>query len=313
MIRRIAPLSTLAALLLVAACQHQTTPSQRPTVEAPPAHKPTIWLIGDSTVRNGSFDNGATAGQWGWGHLLHYYFDPSKVTIVNDAMGGTSSKSFQESPTLWPLVISKVQPGDFVLMQFGHNDSATPKGNGDETAPATGRGARPGAVNHTFGWYMRQYIEQVKAKGATPIVCSLIPRNNWKDGKVNRGDDSFGLWAKQAADQEHVPFLPLNTLIADKYDQLGKDKVTADLFPPREGTHPNWAGAKLNAECVVEGLKQIDSPLKNFLLPNPKVPDTADITPKDHGELGPDEKGATAKWEAGAARRAAATSQPGRP
>jgi lysophospholipase L1-like esterase len=309
MIRR-----TTTAFLLLAATAFAAAPAATPP-KPDPNHKPTIWLIGDSTVRNGSFDNGATAGQWGWGHLLHYYFDTSKVNVVNDAMGGTSSKSFQENPNLWPLVIAKVQPGDYVLMQFGHNDAGTPKGNGDETTPATGRGAQPGAVNHTFGWYMRQYIEQVKAKGATPIVCSLIPRNNWSpDGKkINRGDTSFGLWAKQAAEQEHVPFLPLNTIIADKYDQLGKQKVTADLFPPGEGTHPNWAGAKLNAECVVEGLKQIDSPLKAFLLPDPKVPDKADITPSTYGELGPDETGAMKKWESQAARRAAATSQPGQP
>ncbi|HVX86426.1 MAG TPA: rhamnogalacturonan acetylesterase [Phycisphaerae bacterium] len=291
---------------------------------APPApatgHKPTVWLIGDSTVRNGSFDNGATAGQWGWGHLLHYYFDPSKVNVVNDAMGGTSSKSYQDSPTLWPLVLPKIQPGDYVLMQFGHNDGpASLKGNGDDTAEDTGRGAQPGALKHSFGWYMRQYIEQIKAKGATPIVCSLIPRNRWgNDDKVMRNTNDYALWAKQAAEQDHALFIPLNDLIADKYDQLGRDKVEKVLFNVdnsgrAEGTHPNWKGATLNAQCVVEGIKQLDCPLKNDLLADPKVPDQPDITTSEHGELGPDEKGATAKWESGAARRAAATSQPGRP
>lgn len=285
-----------------------------------PGHKPTVWLIGDSTVRNGSFDNGATAGQWGWGHLLHYYFDPSKVNVVNDAMGGTSSKSYQDSPTLWPLVLPKIQPGDYVLMQFGHNDGpASLKGNGDETAPDTGRGARAGAVKHSFGWYMRQYIEQVKAKGATPIVCSLIPRNHWgDDGKVMRNTNDYALWAKQAAEQDHALFIPLNDLIADKYDQLGRDKVEKVLFNVdrngrAEGVHPNWKGATLNAQCVVEGIRQLDCPLKNDLLAEPKVPDQPDLTTNEHGELGPDEKGATAKWESGAARRAAAASQPGRP
>src|SRR3954462_3833559 len=80
--------------------------------------KPTLWLIGDSTVRNGTLDNGATAGQWGWGHLLHYYFDESRISIVNDAMGGTSSRSYYESPTLWKLVLARIQAGDFVMMQF---------------------------------------------------------------------------------------------------------------------------------------------------------------------------------------------------
>ncbi len=303
MIRR-----TTASLFLLAATAFAAAPTATPP-QADPNHKPTVWLIGDSTVRNGSFDNGATAGQWGWGHLLHYYFDTSKVNVVNDAMGGTSSKSFQESAKLWPLVISKVQPGDFVLMQFGHNDSATPRGNGDETTPGRGN-----TTNHTFGWYMRQYIEAVQAKGATPIVCSLIPRNNWTGAKVDRGDDTYGLWARQAAEQDHALFLPLNTIIADKYDKLGREKVTADLFPPREGTHTNWKGAVLNAQAVVEGIKDLkDCPLKNYLVTTPVVPEAADITTREHGELGPDEAGATRKWESSAAGRAAAGTQPGKP
>jgi lysophospholipase L1-like esterase len=313
MIRR-----TAVSLLLFAAAVF-AAPSATPP-KADPGHKPTIWLIGDSTVRNGSFDNGATAGQWGWGHLLHYYFDTSKVNIVNDAMGGTSSKSYQESPTLWSLVLPRIQPGDYVIMQFGHNDGpASLKGNGDDTAPDTGRGAKPGAVKHSFGWYMRQYIEQVKAKGATPIVCSLITRNRWKDDHhVNRNSEDYALWAKQAADQEHALFIPLNDLIADKYDQMGRDKVEKVLFPVSatgqvEAVHPNWAGAKLNAQCVVEGIKQLDTPLKNDLLADPKVPDQPDITVNDHGELGPDADNTLKRWESGAARRAAAASQPGRP
>lgn len=167
-----------------------------------PAHKPAIFLIGDSTIRNGSYDNGSAAGQFGWGHLLHYYFDTSRITVVNDAMGGTSSRSYQTSPTLWPIVLPKIMPGDYVFMAFGHNDSGNSiRGNGDETQPFTGRGATPGQTMHSFGWYMRQYIEQTKAKGATPIVLSLIPRNRWTGGKVNRNGNDYALWAKQAADQ----------------------------------------------------------------------------------------------------------------
>src|SRR5437870_2765958 len=68
---------------------------------APAAHKPALFLIGDSTIRNGSNDNGATAGQFGWGHMMKYYFDTSKIYVVNDAMGGTSSRSYQTTANLW--------------------------------------------------------------------------------------------------------------------------------------------------------------------------------------------------------------------
>jgi lysophospholipase L1-like esterase len=280
-------IATLAGSALLAAGTLVGSAAAPATPAADAGHKPTVFLIGDSTVRNGSLDNGATDGQWGWGHLLHYYFDDSKVTIINDAMGGTSSRSYQESPTLWALVLPKIKPGDYVIMQFGHNDSpATLRGNGDELGEA--RGGRGSAAQvHSFGWYMRQYIKQTHEKGATAIVCSLIPRNRWTDGKVDRNDENYALWAKEAAEQEHALFIPLGTLIADKYDKIGQEKVAAELFPPKEAVHPNWAGAKLNAECVVEGIRALDCPLKNFLKADAKAPDEADIKPPAHGELGP--------------------------
>lgn len=276
----------MAGILLLGLVMGQGAPA------AEGARKPTVYLIGDSTVRNGTLDNGATAGQWGWGHILHYYFDESRIKIVNDAMGGTSSRSYQESPTLWKLVLPKIQKGDYVLIQFGHNDGpATLRGNGDETAERAGRGGGPAQTVHSYGWYIRQYIKQIKEKGATPIVCSLIPRNRWTPPpgeKVNRNDADYGLWAKQAAEQEGVPFLPLNTLIADAYDKLGKEKVTTAFFPPNEAVHPNWAGAKFNAERVVEGIRQLDIDLKMYLAMHPKAPEEPDVRPPAHGELGPE-------------------------
>ena len=220
--------------------------------------------------------------------MLPYYFDTTKVTVENDAVGGTSSRTFMKTPSMWPRVLEKLQVGDYVIMQFGHNDStATPqmdttrwrstiRGNGEEVVDGILQGGGTEPV-HSFGWYMRQYILQTRAKGATPIVCSLIPRNRWTDNKVGRNDTDYALWAKEAAAQEKGPFIPLNTLVADQYDKLGKDKVTAELFPRNEAVHPNWAGAKLNAEMVVAGIKGLDLPLKTFLKADGKAPDTADI------------------------------------
>lgn len=275
--------AALAVAFLPARLPAQTT---APAPAADPSHKPTLFIIGDSTVKNGA-DNGSN-GQWGWGHFVGFYFDPAKITVENDALGGTSSRSFFETPNLFPKVIEKVHAGDYVLMQFGHNDNTRPpesdtlryrstvSGNGEQTVEGP-KDPKQGGGNetiHTFGWYERQMISQIKAKGATPIVCSLIPRDNWRGDKIGRADTSYGLWAKQAAEQEKVPFLPLNTLIADRYDKEGKDKVVATYFPQGETTHTNWDGAKLNADCVVEGIKQLDLPLKNLLLPTPPtIPD----------------------------------------
>ena len=119
-------------------------------------------------------------------------------------------------------------------------------------------------VVHTYGWYLRQFIAGAKAKGATPIVCSLIPRKIWKDGKIVRSSDSYGKWAADVAAQERVGFIDLNEIIARKYDALGAEKVEP-LFGD-EHTHTSRAGAEINADSVVEGLKALkDDPVAGYL------------------------------------------------
>jgi lysophospholipase L1-like esterase len=279
------------AVFIAAAPAPQGTQPPKPD----PNRKPTLFLIGDSTVRNGR-DDGSN-GQWGWGHLLPYYFDKTKINVENLAVGGTSSRTFMQNPTMWPRILPRLQAGDYVIMQFGHNDGTAPperdttrfrstlKGNGEETVQGLVQGGGTETV-HSFGWYLRQFIAQTKEKGATPIVCSLIPRNRWTDDKVNRNDNDYALWAKQAAEGGGAAFIPLGTLIADKYEALGKEKVTADFFPPNEVIHPNWLGSKLNAECVVEGIRKLDTPLKNYLLADAKAPDVPDVTAPARGNRG---------------------------
>jgi hypothetical protein len=112
---------------------------------------------------------------------------------------------------------------------------------------------------------LRKYVEDARSKGGTPIVCSLIPRNTWKDGKIVRGKETHAGWAEQAAQAEKAPFVDLNEISAEKYDVLGKEKTTA-LFA--QGPHTTAEGAELNAKCVVEGLKALpEDPLAAYLLP----------------------------------------------
>src|SRR6185436_12868973 len=87
----------------------------------PPSSKPTLWLIGDSTVRNGQ-GNGSN-GQWGWGEPLSDHFDLAKIRVSNRALGGRSSRTFLTGGQ-WAAILPSIQSGDFVMMQFGHNDSS---------------------------------------------------------------------------------------------------------------------------------------------------------------------------------------------
>jgi lysophospholipase L1-like esterase len=229
------------------------------------ADLPTVFLIGDSTVRNGHGDG--AGGQWGWGEPIFNLFDSAKVNLVNRAVGGLSSRSFYTGP-YWEKVLAMMKPGDYVIMQFGHNDGGSPDGatgyraslpgGGDETRDAGGE------LVHTFGWYLKQYVEQARAKGVTPIICSLVPRKTWKDGHIERNSASYGKWAAEVAQTEHTPFLDLNELIAREYDKLGPEKVDTLFADPH--THTSRAGAELNAAVVISALRGLqENPLAPYL------------------------------------------------
>jgi len=233
---------------------------------------PSLIMIGDSTVRNGHDDGQGkgAAGQWGWGNPIAAYFDPAKINVVNRAVGGLSSRTYMSSGH-WERTLPLIKAGDVVLIQFGHNDSGpvndtvrargTIKGTGEESEAINNLITRQDEVVHTYGWYLRSYVAQIKARGATPVICSPIPRNNWgTDGKVARAADSYGSWAKQVAAQEKVGFIDLNETIAKQYDAMGRDKANL-MFPPEERTHTNMAGAEFNARVVVAGLKALRPPL----------------------------------------------------
>src|SRR5437870_11145742 len=111
---------------------------------------------------------------------------------------------------------------------------------------------------------MRKMIADTKAKGAMPIVMSLTVRNIWKNGRVERGSGKFGLWAAEIAESQNVTFIDLTTLIANKYEDLGEEKVK-ELFAT-DHTHTSPVGAELNASLVVTGLKMLKhQPLNRYL------------------------------------------------
>src|SRR5262252_7523764 len=239
------------------------------------ARIPTLFIIGDSTVRNGRGDG--AGGQWGWGDLIGPFFDQSKINIVNSAIGGRSSRTYMTDGH-WDQVLGRLKPGDFVIMQFGHNDGGeindtsrargSLRGIGDETQEIDILLTKKHEVVHTFGWYLRKFTADIRARGATPIICSLIPRKIWKDGKIVRNTDTYAGWAADVARVEHVAFVDLNEIIARKYDELGPDPVEPLFADPH--THTSLAGAQLNARCVVEGLRSLKpNPLATFIRSEP--------------------------------------------
>jgi lysophospholipase L1-like esterase len=232
---------------------------------------PSLFLIGDSTVRNGHGDG--AGGQWGWGDYAGAYFDAVRINVVNRAVGGLSSRTYLTQGH-WNRVLAMLKKGDFVMMQFGHNDNGplnddsrargTIKGIGDESEQIDNLLTKQHEVVHSYGWYLRKFIADARAKGATPIVCSLVPRKTWKDGKIVRSKDSYAGWAEAVASAEDAPFVDLNGIIADRYDELGPQKVEPLFGDPH--THTSAAGAELNAQCVIAGLNALKTnPLAPYL------------------------------------------------
>jgi lysophospholipase L1-like esterase len=295
--------SVLLCALVTMAAQQTPTPSaeapgrpvdpkvdeQRLGLTGPANPKlPSLFLVGDSTVRNGH--GTGSDGLWGWGAPIADLFDPAKINVVNRAIGGLSSHTYI-SAGHWDSTLEMVKPGDFVVIQFGHNDGGLnlpgatpvpdqglpPSGTSPPAAPdaaprgPNGRGSLPGIGEetmevenprthvketvHTFGWYLRKYVADTRAKGATPILCSLVPRKIWVDGKIRRNTSTYRGWTELVAAKEQVAFVDLNEIIAERYDAMGEAAVDPLFGDPH--THTTLAGAQLNAECVVAGLKAL--------------------------------------------------------
>jgi rhamnogalacturonan acetylesterase len=273
------PRTICAALLLllagIATAAEPVTPMPPaplppPLPPAPPGQA-TIWLVGDSTMHNG------TKGEVGWGEPFIQMFDADKVRVVNRAMGGRSSRTFQ-SEGRWDAVVKQLRKGDVVLIQFGHNDAGalvdpansrairdrgSIRGIGDESQDVTTNAGRKETV-HSFGWYLRKYVADARAKGATPVICSWVPHCPKPGDKVEAdpAPSSYRQMAAEVAAAEKAYYIDLYALVWHHYVGMTPEQIKATYFTDADNTHTSPAGAKLNASCVVEGLKLLkDMPI----------------------------------------------------
>lgn len=232
--------------------------------------RPVLYLIGDSTVAAGNGGNGL----WGWGKFLPRYFDTTKIDIKNYALGGTSTRTYytngiydpaRNKQGLWDSVRAKLKKGDFVMMQFGFNDQSPINdstrsrgvlpGTGEDSVTIFNQMTKKEETVRSFGWYLRNFIKEAKDKGAFVIVCSTIPKNKWKDGKIVRGENGFANWALETADETGSFSIDLNNLVADVYDVEGQEAVTKKYHFGKDDTHTLEEGAILNASIVAKAVK----------------------------------------------------------
>jgi rhamnogalacturonan acetylesterase len=263
-------------LLLTVAAIAQTpaipdAPPQTTIAENAPLNRtlPTLFIVGDSTARN--------QADLGWGDHLSHYFDTTRINVANRARAGRSSRTFINEGA-WDKVLAEMKPGDFVLIQMGHNDGGDlagtkPRGSirgiGDEQQQITLPDGHQELV-HTYGWYIRHYIDDTRGEQANPILLSLTIRNIWKSDRTGtpriERDMGYDAELAQLAKEQGIPYIDMATVEADRLETLGPEK-TAILFPV-DHTHTSAEGAERNAESVVIALHNAHSPLVAYLKSN---------------------------------------------
>lgn len=230
---------------------------------------PVVFVIGDSTVKyragNGEY------GRWGWGGFLQAFFDISRITVENCAMEGRSSRTYY-TEGLWDRLLPAMRKGDYLIIDFGHNDSGplntglargALKGTDDKSQKVVLE--RDGSIEEVFsyGHYIRMYIRQAKARGVEVIILSHTPANQWQDGKMRRCTQTYAKWSREVAEQENAYFVDLNDIAAKKFETIGEEKTKSHYM---DMVHTSKEGAIINAEAVIESIRYLEKcRLKSYL------------------------------------------------
>lgn len=238
---------------------------------------PVLFLVGNSTMRTGTLGNGNN-GQWGWGYYAHEYFDENKITVENHALGGTSPRTFYNS--FWQPVIEAVRQGDYVFLELGHNDngpidsirarsSYRPHGHleiaGDSIVIYNKITNKKETV-YTFGAYIRRFISEIRAKGATPILFTLTPRNAYEpddSSKIQRKLADFTPAIFAIGEETGTPVIDLNDISAAKLEKYGPWKTDYHFYLDK--IHTSAYGARMNAQSAAEGILACDDSQVAFL------------------------------------------------
>ena len=238
---------------------------------------PVLFLVGNSTMRTGTLGNGNN-GQWGWGFYAHEYYDENKITVENHALGGTSPRTFYNQ--LWKPIIDAVQKGDYVFLELGHNDngpidsirarsSYRPNGRLEVAEDSThiyNKASKQNEMVYTFGGYTRRFINEVRAKGATPVLFTLTPRNAYEENdpkKIQRKLTDFTPAIFAIGKETGTPVIDLNDISAKKLEKYGPWKTDYHFFLDK--IHSSAYGARMNAQSAAEGIQASTDPQLAFL------------------------------------------------
>ncbi|WP_224998996.1 rhamnogalacturonan acetylesterase [Cesiribacter sp. SM1] len=209
-----------------------------------------IYLVGDSTM---SVKDTRKYPETGWGMPFAHFFD-DKVTVENHAKNGRSTKSFMEEG-LWQPVVNKLQEGDWVFIQFGHNDES-PKKVGRYTTP------------QEYKANLSRYIEESRNKGAKPVLLTPVARRSFDaNGKIQGTHDEYSELARAVAREQQVPLIDMDKKSQQLLQEFGPEQSKLLFLQLEPGEHPNYPngvednthfselGARLIAQMVLADVK----------------------------------------------------------
>lgn len=210
----------------------------------------TVYLVGDSTM---SIKRASAFPETGWGMPFVQFFD-STVTIENHARNGRSTRSFIEEGR-WDPILEKLQPGDYVFVQFGHNDEV----------PSKATYTKP----EEFQKYLRKYVNETRSKEAIPILLTPVSRRRFDDsGKQVETHEQYSELLREVAKELDVPLIDIDRKSQALFNSLGEDKSTLLFLHLEKGQNPNYpngvkdnthfneTGARMIAELVLKGIQE---------------------------------------------------------
>jgi len=220
---------------------------------------PTLFLCGNSTVVDQDSEPWAS-----WGQMITRWFGP-EVAIANFAESGETASTFIAANRL-AKALSMMKAGDYLIAEFGHNDQKQ-------------RGPGMGAY-YNFATALKTFIDETRARGATPIFVTPTQRRSFKDGRIQETHADYPEAMEWVARRENVPLIDLHSMTRDFYEALGEEQskrafvhYPAGSFPGqtadfKDNTHFNPYGAYELAKCVIEGMRQLNLPILSALRPD---------------------------------------------
>lgn len=227
--------------------------------------KTVIYLIGDSTIANKEIK---AFPETGWGMPFQYFFD-STVLVENHAKNGRSTRTFI-SENRWSPIEEKLKKGDYVFMQFGHNDESKEK---------TDRYTTP----EDYKRNLIKFIKETRTKGATPVLLTPVSRRKFVDGNQQETHTVYSALVKEVAKVEQVAFIDLDAISLRYYQSLGEENSKLLFLQLEAGEHPNYPegkvdnthfsemGARKIAQLVLNEMKKLNLPITEHIYkPVPK-------------------------------------------